>query len=302
MNAQSAHDALLEWCSEMGSGKVDDFRASCAYLKLDAGVAARALDRLGHVEFDREGGRFAAAETTLTAIPGLPGRMILTGARPRGLLGRLAQINGESDLDVDVVREPCHQFGNGPSTMLVEADPADAPAFCELARIAYAPRAHAAIAELLPQVSVETASVAHRPDSRFPHALIDSYTFQPRWDLEISDGRPGLWLYRSWGWRRNMILRNEGDEPRLVLDEDYAAFLMERPDDADPIVEYKSAHSLLVVNTAAPLPKLHARAACLCSGRVPIRRDIAPGVATDHFVNVDASTADLILGSLGVCA
>jgi hypothetical protein len=35
---------------------------------------------------------------------------------------------------------------------------------------------------------------------------------------------------------------------------------------------------------------------------VPIRRDVAPGVAFDHFVNVDPQTAGRILQSLGAAA
>jgi hypothetical protein len=75
---------------------------------------------------------------------------------------------------------------------------------------------------------------------------------------------------------------------------------MDRPENADPIVEYKEAHGLLIVNAATPLPALHGRAACLCSGRAPIRHHLAPGVEVDHFVNVDAMTAGRILRSLGV--
>ena len=50
----------------------------------------------------------------------------------------------------------------------------------------------------------------------------------------------------------------------------------------------------------APLPALHARAACLCSGRMPLRQHYAPEVFEDHYVNVDSLTAERIMTSLGL--
>lgn len=299
MNAQEAWDALLTWCSETGSGSIDAFRASCRHLDLPAGRASRTLSALGHVEFDWGRGRYAAAPPTLTTIPGLPGRLLLTGARPYHLIADLADAAQRSDLDIDVSRDLCHQFGTAPSTALIDADPADAELFCAQAGIEFAPRASDEISVLLPDIRVQTATVAHRPDTRFPHALVDPHTFQPRWDLDDGDGAEGLWLYRTWGRRREMILRIGEEEPRMVLDPDAAPYLMARPEDCDPVVEYRRAHHLMVVNAAAPLPQLHARCACLCSGRAPIRRDVAPGVAYDHYVNVDPQTAERILRSLG---
>ena len=302
MNEQEAWDALLTWCSEKGSGSIDEFRAACRHLALPAPTAARRLSALAHVEFDWDAGRFAAAPTTLTAIPGLPGRMLLTGSRPLGLIAELAALAADSGLDVDVSRDLCHQFGRGPSTAFIDADPADAPAFCEAAGIGNAKCASDDLAGHLPAVRLDTMTVAHRPDGRFPHALVDPHSFQPRWDEPADEYEPGLWLYRSWGRRRQMILRGEHAEPRMVLDADAAPYLMPRPQDADPIVEYRRAHHLLVANAAAPLPALHARCATLCSGRVALRRDVAPGVAHDHYVNVDPQVAERILRSLGVTA
>ena len=300
MNIQDAHDALLTWCSEMGAGAIDAFRASCRHLQLPVGASAQTLGQLGHAEFDWEHGRFATAPTTLTTIPGLPGRLLLTGARPYDLVAGLADTAQRSQLDVDVWRDLCHQYGTGPSTAFIDASPDDAAAFCRQAGIRHTPCASTQIAEQLSAVSVATATLAHRPDSRFPHALIDPYSFQPRWDEQAPDGREGLWLYRSWGRRKQMILRRGDQEPRIVLDAALAPYLMQRPADADPIVEYQRAHQRLIVDAGAPLPALHARSACLSSGRLPIRRDVAPGVAYEHYVNVPPNTAERIMRSLGV--
>jgi hypothetical protein len=300
MTAQAAWDALLAWCSELGSGDLGRWRDACTDLGLAPWPAARTLSMLGHAEIDWDGGRFAAAPTALTTIPGLPGRLLLTGARPYRLIDELERTAAAAELDVDVHRDLCHQFGRGPSTAFVDADPADGSAFCEAAGIQWSPSSAAGrISALLPAIRLETATVAHRPDDRFPHARVDPHSFRARWDETDDERAPGLWLYRGHGRRRQMILREPDAEPRMVVEADAAPYLMARPDEADPIVEYRGAHRLLIVNAAAPLPALHARAACLCSGRAPIRRDVAPGVAYEHYVNVDPQTAGRILSSLG---
>jgi hypothetical protein len=302
MNVQDAWDALLAWCSEIGCGDLARWRAACQYLKLAPWPAARTLSMLGHVEIDWNHGRFAAAPTALTTIPGLPGRLLLTGARPYHRIAEFADIAAECELDVDVHRDLCHQFNSGPSTAFIDADPADGPAFCQAAGIRWSPNSAVQISSLLPEIALDTATVAHRPDDRFPHARVDPHSFQARWDKDADEHADGLWLYRAHGRRRRMILRARDAESRMVLDADVAPYLMTRPADADPIVEYRGAHRILIVNAAAPLPALHARAACLCSGRVPIRRDVAPGVAYEHHVNVNPQTAGHILSSLGVVA
>jgi len=302
MNAQDAWDALLMWASELGRGGLDAWRAACRHLELDPWASARTLSMLGHVEIDWDGRRFAAAPSALTTVRGLPGRLLLTGARPYRLINELAGTAAACDLDAEVERDLCHQFGRGPSTAFVDIDPADGPDFCEAAGIAWSLDAASQISALLPAIRRDTATVAHRPDERFPNARVDPHSFRARWDETTDNRADGLWLYRSHGGRRQMVLRQRDHEPRMVLDADAAPYLMDRPDNADPIVEYRRAHHLLIVNAAAPLPALHARAACLCSGRVPIRRDVAPGVAYDHHVNVDPQTAGRILSSLGVTA
>lgn len=300
MNRQDACDALLTWCSETGSGPLAAFKAASAHLGLAAWPAARALSQLGHVEFDYDNGRYSAAPTTLTTVPGLPGRLLLTGARPSGLLEQFAQAAAAGEADIDVSREPCHQFGSGPSTLYIDGDAADAAAFAQATGIAFCPQAHRLIADRLP--AAVDAVAAHTPDDRFPHAKVDPYDLRARWDQPARDHSPGLWLYRTWGGLRTMVLFSHDGTALRALDSAYGPYLVDRPDDADPLVEYRQAHHLLIVYAAAPLPALHARAACLCSGRMPVRRDVAPGVAHDHYLNVDADTASSILESLGVAA
>src|SRR4051794_15379657 len=74
------YDALLWWASELGSGSWQQFKDACAHLGLAAVTALRTLGVLGHLEIAWGAGRWAAAPTTLTTIPTLPGRLLVCGA------------------------------------------------------------------------------------------------------------------------------------------------------------------------------------------------------------------------------
>jgi hypothetical protein len=64
-------------------------------------------------------------------------------------------------------------------------------------------------------------------------------------------------------------------------------------------VRHLTSDRLLCVSADAPLPPLHARVACLCSGRIPRRVHMAMGVVEDRYAAVPVAVAELIMGSLG---
>ena len=297
--AQQAWNTLLLWCSEAGSGAWKSFSAACAYLGLPAGRASRVLSQLAHVEFDRRVGRFACAPTALTTIPGMPGRLLLTGARPGGMLDGLRRIAELQGFDVDVAAEPLHQFGNGPGTALVDADGHAAQAFADAAGIAFIPNAHRRLAALLPPAELGAVAAPAAPDDRFPHCPVEPEDFRERWDSTRPEGSDGLWRWRTWDRSRVLYLRRDAHWWHLPVAE-YGAYLVERPQGCEPLARYEGAHRLLIVEGTAPLPPLHARAACLCSGRLPLRQPYAPGHWEEHYVNVDRDTAAAILTTLKV--
>lgn len=296
---QRAHDTLLLWCSEVGAGPWKRFRDACWHLELTPASAARALSQLGHVEFDWSGGRWATAATALVGIPGLPGRLLLTGARTSTTLDDVRAAAGGLDADVPA---PFAQRGVGPSTVLVEVEPADAGAFAAAARVQLVADAGPRLAALAPPANLDLISESAWPDDRFGHCIIDPRTFAARWDEAVPDGADGLWRYETWGrGRYGYYLRREGAWRRLIAP-DWGPYVMDRPADADPIVTYEPGHRTLVVDAAAPLPALHARAACLCSGRLPYRVAHAEGYVEDRYVNIDPAAADLVMRRLAVTA
>lgn len=293
---QRAQDTLLTWCSEVGAGPWKAFRDACWHLDLPPGGAARALSQLGHVEFDWSGGRWAAAPTVLVGVADLPGRLLLTGARTSTTLQEASAAAAEHDVDVAA---PFAQRGVGPSTVLVEADPADAAPFAAAAGVDLVADAGPRLARLAPAADLDVVSESAWPDERFGHCTIDPHTFEARWDQDVPDGADGLWLYMTWGRRHTYYLRRDGVRRRLVAPE-WGPYVMDRPPRADPLVRYEPAHRTLVVNAAAPLPALHARAACLCSGRLPYRVAHAPGYIEDRYVNVNEAVAATLMARLAV--
>jgi len=296
---QDGHDALLWWCSEVGSGKTRAYLDACRYLGLDPWHAAWALSQLGHVEFDWRAGAFAAAPTVLTTIPGIPSRLLVCGARPAHFLEGLRRAAEDAQLNVNVSEAPCHQYGEGPSTILIDADPADAAQLAGAAGVAFVPAAHERLVTLLPAITAELVGEPEEPDERFPRAPVDPDTFHVRWDWAWDPGRDGLWRYRTFNDPRATYLRRDGGSLRLAAAE-YGPYLMDRDPDAEPPVRYLEAGRVLAVEGYAPLPALHARAACLCSGRVPLRPRYDADTHEDHYVNVDPPTAERIMTSLRV--
>lgn len=295
---QAAYDALLAWCSELGSGSYEQFRSGCWHLRLGASSAARVLSVLGHVEFCWRTRRFSCAPAALTTLAEMPGRFLLCGQRTLGVLEGLRLAAEHASLDVDVAREPAHQFGTGPGTVIIDADAEDAAEFARIAGLLFAPAAAEAIAGTLPALSLKTAGEPAAPDERFPHCPVDPDTLLDRWDGAPEDGyTDGLWAWRTYRRPRELYLRRASQWWYLPVAE-HGPYLVERPAEAPPLIEYSPASRVLAVEHRAQLPELHARAACLCSGRLPLTQPYAPGFAYDHYVNVTAEVAEKITNSL----
>jgi hypothetical protein len=295
---QASYDALLSWCSELGSGSWEQFRRGCWNLQLGASAAARALSALGHVEFCWRTRQFSCAPATLTTIPEMPGRFLLCGQRTLGVLEELRLAADHSSLDVDVARQPVHQFGAGPGTVIVDGDATDAEKLSRASGVLFAPNAGWAIADTLPVLTLDACGEPATPDERFPHCPVDPDTLEDRWDAELADGyADGLWAWSTYRRPRELYLRRAGDWWYLPVVE-HGPYLIERPADAPALVDYDPASRVLAVDSRAPLPELHARAACLCSGRLPLAQPYAPGFAYDHYVNVTPEVAAMITTSL----
>jgi len=284
-----ASDALVAWVSEVGSGSWLAFRDACATLGLEPAHAARMLGQLGHADFDWHDNRFCAAPTALVAVPGLDGEALLTGARSQTLLAELKAAITEHDIDAEV--RPAKRQ-HGPSTILVECDPASARTLARAAAIGYVTSPDA-LASALPAVTVEWAGERRSPDARFPHARVSPKTLQAEWDDETSLGRGGLWLVSSHRRFEHYLRRDDGWW--YFPTREYGPYLAYP---AAGLLSYISAQRILVARL--PLPPLHARCAALSSGRLPFRRPVGDDAMEELHVNVSADIALRIASSLGV--
>lgn len=284
------HDELLAWASERGSGTRRQFDDACRTLGIEALAVERTLGTLGHVEFAAD--QWACTPTTLSLLPGVPERLLLTGHRPYALLERLRLVADHAGLDVLVEQDGVPQ-PDGPETILITGDARDAGEFAARAGIRFCARPWRQIAELLSPAVLEEVAQPASPDLRFPHCMLDQGTLFENWADFAADGTPGLWVFREWGGRPVRYLRT-WDAWWRFDDPGWAAYLTSPPPQ-DPWCRYEPANRLFVVNAAAGLPRLAARALSLCSGRHPVRTHLTDLIAEDHYVGVDRITASTVL-------
>ncbi|MEI6726860.1 MAG: hypothetical protein WCN81_11645, partial [Actinomycetes bacterium] len=291
---QDRWDWLLTWASEMGAGGWAEWKDACGELGIEPNEAARVLSQLGHVEFDRGGDTFASAAGTLVGIAGLDGLFFLTGARTFGTVEQLRELASQSGLDVEVAA-PVGQGGRGPSTVLVECALEAVEEFAEAAGLILEGEAER-LAGLLPRTDLGLVGELRAPDLRYPHCRMDHVSLRPQWGTPSGDEEPGLWLVR--GLRRYEFYLRERDDWWHIPIREFAPYLVSVELADPPLIEYEEATWLLHVRSCAALPPLHARAATLCSGRLPIRRPRADEYL-ETYVNVGPGSAASIMSSLG---
>lgn len=299
------HDILLTYVSEAGSGSWSELKDAWAWLtgpsddpSDKAWIAARDLAALAHIEVSWEGDpAWCAAPPILTLLPRSGGRALLTGARTRHLYfsaangndasGALKDAVDELDLWIDTV-----PASDGPTTLLIACeDERDARRLADLLAIPYTYEVAEQLAGLLPPLAAYTRLW---PAADLPRGF-DAERFDPdrlAWSETEETAVPGLYRARTYqghiyainavgGWRRAArelavyeVLRWDGHQ----------------------VLRYDENRFELTVPVHAALPVLHARAATLCSGRLPrYQYDQRPQLT---YANVPWDIAQAIAASL----
>lgn len=289
----SGSNALLEWTSEVADGSWRQWREACGELDLDPTSAMQNLAALGHVEMDWRTDRFCCPPATAAFLHRSSGSVLLTGARPRGLLDRLTELEDTLD-DLDFVVHEARPQARGPDTILIEIDLGDVEAFCAAADLAWAFDPAGRIAAALPVASLQTVAMR---ESWPPRDDLPRRRFDPDRGRFVADGGGrgdhDLWHYD--GYRRAEAWFFDGDSWWHVPSREYGPYLA-HPDVA--LLRYRRQARQLLVFVEAPLPPLHARAVTLASGRLPARTAVA-GPPAWAYENVTEDLADRIAGSLG---
>jgi hypothetical protein len=281
----SPHDTLLEWASEVGSGSWSSWKAACEALRVGPTTAAQNLSALGHVEFDWIADRFACAPTSAVLIPRSSGCVIITGARPRGLGERLAQLCNDDDQTFDAAFHPAAGQNRGPETWMIEIEMDDLDEFAKVAELNFEIDAGRQILAAILPVRLATAAEPDRPDARFPRQWLEPETLTPKANAEASE--EGLWWVEE--HRREIAFVRHAAEWYRVPTREHGPYLG-YPDSSYMSYDLKPQTRALRVFNRAPLPPLLARAATLQSGRLPV----ADGRDHHTYFNIDQDLVERI--------
>lgn len=290
--ALSCYDVLLEWASEMSEGSWAQWCDAARQLRVEPNSAVRDFAALGHIEMDWSANRFSCPPPTAAYLPRSSGCVVVTGARPRGFIAELRELEAERDELGFCLHGPYPQ-PHGPDTLLVEVDLDDAPALCEAAGLVWAFNPADRIAQLLPEATLQTVAVQ---ESWPPRDDVPRQRFNPkmmRFETERGEAsQRGLWFYD--GYRRAEAWLFDGSSWWMFPTREYAMYL------SHPHVtflRYRQTAGQLLVPLLAPLPPLQARAATLASGRLPLRA-VSKGPSSLAYENISPALAEHIAQSL----
>lgn len=318
---KTAHDWILQWVSEKGSGTLAEFKDTWDWLQQfndqnwhrdganKAWIEVADLAALGHLEISWEGRKeWAVAPPVMTMLPNSGCRALLAGARNLSLVepetieagtgdSRLNAVIREGTLDVYAECLPQYRgTGKGPSAIVVAADSPEAVK--ELADECGIGFSYSVCDEL----SSMFPSLARYVDLWQPRAMPQGHSIEMfdvdtvRWIAcyEMEDFEPGLYAVKM-SWDIIHILQTA---PGLSVHATREHAVYRRMSwDGRNVLDYSRTDNELWVPVQAPLPPLQARAATLASGMLPRyeKRHDMHGVV---YVNIAEQLANRIADSL----
>ena len=312
------HDLLLAYLSEKGRGTWKELREAWDWLVPDqdpagkAWIVAQDLSALGHLEVDwnPEGMVWCAAPPVITMIPRSGGRALVTGARTRALFdpGR-SKVRGEDSAAGDLVDAVddlqlwLDEFSQarGPTTLMIACrSHLDAQKLAERVGLRYTFSVAQQLAGLLPGID-QYAKLW--PAGELPRGFdFERYdTSLLRWIPVDNADSQGLYRARTYS---EYVHALNGPLSWRHVSREHGVYEVLRWAKRDLLVYDARTHEL-AVPFHAPLPGLHARAAVLSSGRLPVARDRPiskpgkGGIYSRIYSNVDDEVAQRIALALG---
>lgn len=292
------HDLLLRFLSEKASGTWRELKGAFDWIwgttespAEKAWIAARDLSALGHLEIAWDEEAWSVAPPLLSMLPRSGGRAFITGARTGYFEDRLEEIAVERGLWLDRCGAQ-----RGPQTLLLASSShLDAEGFATDAGIEYAYSVADQVASLLPELSQYMGGFA--VDEELP-AGFEAEQFDPRtqeWHSVSRTEERGL--YRTRTFQRQVFgLLDATSRWRRPMKE-FGIYEVLRWENLN-VLSYSERRGELRVALGAPLPTLHARAACLCSGRLPRFRFSRNEPAQLVYDNIPVTVATQIARSL----
>lgn len=316
----TAHDRILQWASEKGSGTLAEFKEAWDWLLQHSDddwhrdgakktwIEIADLSSLGHLEISWEGQKdWAIAPPVLTMLPNSGCRALLVGARNFALVDpdALGDGTGESRLNaalrdnLDVFAECLPQYrgtGEGPSVVVIAADsPEDISQLASECGIGFS---HSVCDEL----SVMFPSLANYAEMWKPREMPQGHSMEifdadaVRWRscYETEDFEPGLYAVKL-SWDIVHIVKTPMGST-VHASREHAVYERMRWENRN-VLDYSLVDRELWVPAQASLPPLQARAATLASGMLPRyeKRNDMHGVV---YVNIATDLAERIALSL----
>jgi NAD(P)-dependent dehydrogenase (short-subunit alcohol dehydrogenase family) len=287
------YDLLLRFLSEKGAGTWRDFKGAFDWIwgptdgpAEKAWIAARDFAALGHIEIAwDQGARWCAAPPLITMLPRSGGRAFVTGARTGFLAAALERVAEERGLWID-------RCGGqrGPQTLLLaSASHLDTEGFASDVGAGYTYSVADQISALLPELGryMDSFAVGEALPAGFEAERFDP-TAQ-RWDATADTEQRGLYRTRTFHGQVFALLDAASRWRRPVREFGiYEVLRWERRN----VLCFSERRGELLVPVGAPLPALHARAASLCSGRLPHfqpRKHKSPMLVYDNIPPVVAA-------------
>jgi hypothetical protein len=293
------YDLLLRFLSEKGSGVWGELKEAFDWIwglvenpAEKAWIAARDLAALGHLEIAWDlDAIWCVAPPLLTMLPRSGGRAFITGARTEFLDLRLEQVAADKGLWID-------RCGGqlGPQTLLLaNSSHLDAEDFAVAADINYTYSVADQVSALLPDLQryLEGFATGRGLPSGF-----DAERFDPRmqqWQAVTETAERGLYRTRTFDGQVFALLDATSQWRRPI--KECGIYEVLRWENLD-VLHYSESRSELRVAAQAPLPALHARAASLCSGRLPHFKYRRGEPAQLVYDNIPAAVAMRIARSL----
>jgi hypothetical protein len=266
---ENTYDLLLTFLSEKGGGSWQELKEAwqwiCAAGDDPSGrawIVARDLEALGHVEVAWDHRlQWCAAPSLVTMIPRSGGRVFVTGARTRHFMARLREAAEARDIWIDE-----YGFQRGPTSVhLACSSHLEAEALAADLGVGYTYQVAEQIAGLLPPLDAYSRL---RDERELPRGLeLERFDTQRlQWIETDQREHPGLYRCRTYEGHLHGLHGPMGRWSRVV--KEIGIYEVLRWEEKQ-VLTFSEEDETLTMPAEASLPALHARAATLCSGRLP---------------------------------
>ncbi|MFD8790953.1 hypothetical protein [Streptomyces vinaceus] len=298
---------LLRWASEIGGGRIADFKTAAARTARSRGLRVRDgaegrwlrdVSALGHLDVDWRRNVWSVAPPVVTPLPYSDGLAAVAGRRTADTEKRAG---AACDEGMELHRVPNETAAGDipvPDTLLVEYESAASlRGHAKDLGCSFVSCSALRLFEVLPDLEEGPPAAPPAPGN-----ILTVEVYRPeerRYEPAPAYSADGLYRWRSADWARLVQVRRGAEW--LSTEHENGVYL-EHARLGNRVMRWRADPGTgrgltgrLAVDWGAPLPPLHARAAVLCTGLQPRFSEVAQTVRYD---NVPRSAAERLAVSL----